>query len=73
MLTPYKLLRIIKLINPQAQFLERSDPQFYPSLGAELMNKKLLANSIEIKVKKPLNKFYINKTQIIHLKYADQI
>ena len=70
-LTPYKLLKIIKQINPDAQFLDRTDPEFYPSLGAELLKKQLLANSIEIKVKLR-STATINKTQIIHLKYASK-
>lgn len=74
LLSPYKLMRLIKEINPDAKFLERDNPEFYTKLGEELMNKHLLANSIEIKVPRIIGrKATINKTQIIFLKNVDTI
>lgn len=69
LLSPYKLLRLIKEVEPDAKFPDKDSPDFYPTLGEYLMNKHLLANSIEIKVKKENKPGYINKTKIIFLKH----
>jgi hypothetical protein len=67
LLTPYRLMKIIKNINPDAQFLSREDPHFYKLFGEELLNQPLLANTIEYKFKKE-KPGWINKTKIIYLK-----